>query len=224
MKPSLRAALKWTRGALLENLVWKALSLLIAIILWAVVASEPELASFATVQVQFKNLSDELEISSEPAASITLELRGPSGELANGATRPAVVIDMTGVQPGERTFPIGTDNVTLPRGVRMVRAIPSEIRYRFERRATRMVPVVPTFSGEGQNGYTLAHWDVQPKELAITGPASHVAMVTRVSTDPMEISGAVGAVEFRVNAFTEEPYVRFQSSPQVTVAVSMKKR
>jgi len=34
----------------------------------------------------------------------------------------------------------------------------------------------------------------------------------------------VGTAEFRVNAFVEDPYVRFLGSPQVVVTVSMKKR
>ena len=43
-------------------------------------------------------------------------------------------------------------------------------------------------------------------------------------TDPVDVSGVVGSAEFHVNAFVEDPYVRFQSSPQVTVAVTMKKK
>jgi hypothetical protein len=38
------------------------------------------------------------------------------------------------------------------------------------------------------------------------------------------VSSVVGASEFRVNAFVDDAYVRFAGSPQVTVAVTMKKK
>jgi len=224
MNPSLRQALRWIRSALVENLIWKVLSLLVAALLWVTVASEPELASFANVRLEFKNLPDDLEISSEPVDSISLELRGPSAELRDGASRPAVIIDMAGVPPGYRTFAIGPENVKLPRGVRLMRAIPSEVRFQFERRSVRTANIVPRFTGEEQHGYSVSHWEAEPRQLTVIGPASHVARIGSVGTDPIDVSGVVGSAEFHVNAFVEDPYVRFQSSPQVTVAVTMKKK
>jgi YbbR domain-containing protein len=224
MNPAWRQALRWIRSALVENVVWKVLSLLVATVLWALVASEPELSSFANVRLQFKNLPEDLEISSEPVDTVSLELRGPSGELRDASMPAAVIIDMSGVQPGFRTFAIGQDNVNLARGLRLMRAIPSEVRFRFERRSIRNVTVVPTFSGEEQQGYSVAHWEVEPRQLTLIGPASHVARIGSVATDPIDVSGVVGSAEFRLNAFVEDPYVRFQSSPQVKVGVTMKKQ
>ena len=78
---------------------------------------------------------------------------------------------MTGVQQGERTFPIGDGNVKLSRGVRLVRAIPSEARFEFERRRGRAwCDVLPRFDGEGTNGYQVAHFTVEPKQLQMVGP------------------------------------------------------
>jgi len=210
-----------------HNFGWKALSLVAALAFWWLVASEPELSSFATVRVVYKNLPDDLEISSEPAASISLELRGPSGELrglGDGGLHPAVVLDMSAVQPGQRTFAISGANVQLSRGVRLVRAVPSEVRFDFERRMERDVPVVARFDGEGQNGYVVAQAKVSPSVLRIAGPASRVARIQTVRTDPVDISSVVGSWEFHVNAFVEDQYVRFETSPQVTVVVTMRKK
>ena len=69
------------------------------------------------------------------------------------AIHPAVVIDMSDAETGERTFSIGDRNVKLVRGVRLVRAIPSEVRFQFEPRRMHTVPVQVRFIGEGQNGY-----------------------------------------------------------------------
>jgi YbbR domain-containing protein len=216
--------LKW----ITENFWWKVLALAIAFALWWVVASEPELSVFVTVPLTYKNLPDDLEISAEPVNSISLELRGPSGELRglgdSGSTRPGVILDMTGVHTGERTFPIGSGNVRLARSVRMIRAIPSEARFEFERRATKQVRVAPRFGGDGANGYSVAHYAVEPDMLQVVGPASRVERISSVITDPVNVAAVVGTARFRVNAFVEDPYVRFADSPQVTVAVTMKKK
>ena len=217
--------MKKLRALLFENLGWKALSLATAIVLWWLVASEPELATFATVRLEYSNLPDDLEISSEPVGSVTLELRGPSGELrgvGNGGIHPAVVLDMSDVYPGERTFSISGANVQLTRGVHLVRAIPSEVRFDFERRLTREVPVTARFQG-ADNGYIVASYQIDPADLRIVGPASHVQRIHTVVTDPVDLSHAVGPQEFRVNAFVDDPYVRFEGSPQVAVTVTMRK-
>ena len=215
---------KW----IVENPGWKLLALAIAVVLWVLVASEPELSTFVMVPLTYKNLPDDMEISAEPVSSISLELRGPSGELRGfseaGGIRPAVIIDMTGVEQGERTYPIGNGNVKLARGVRLVRAIPSEARFEFERSRTRMVEVEPRFDGVGTNGYQVDHFTVEPKELQVVGPASRVARIASVVTDRVDVSTVVGSSEYRVNAFVDDQYVRFAGSPQVTVAVTMKKK
>ena len=215
------------KAFLLHNIGWKVVSLVVAAVIWAIVSNEPELGTVATVRLEYKNLPDDLEISSEPVSTVALELRGPSGELrdpAVGGIRPEVILDMSSVQPGERTFAIGSGNVKLGRGVRLVRAIPSEARFRFERRRMANVPVAPQFAGEGTNGYTVAHWEVNPKQLVVVGPASHVGRIAVVSTDPVDVSNVVGTAEFRVNAFLNDAYARFQAGPQVRVTVNMKKR
>ncbi len=218
--------MKWLRRLLLVNVGWKLLSLVIAFFLWFLVASEPELTTLATVRVEYKNLPDDLEISSEPAGTISLELRGPSGALrgVGEGVQPAVVIDMSAVQPGERTFPIGNDNVQLPRSVHLVRARPSEVRFDFERRASRDVPVLVRFAGEGARGYVVARKTVEPAEMTIEGPATRVARISAVVTDPVDVSSAYGSAEYHVNAYVADPYVRFKTSPQVTVAVTMAKQ
>jgi YbbR domain-containing protein len=213
--------------SIFRNAGWKLLALAVAVVLWAVVATEPELSTFTPVRLEYRNLPEELEISSDPANTISLELRGPSGSLRGLEAAPAgaaVVLDMASVQTGERTFPIAGENVKLPRGVHLVRAVPSEVRFVFERRRSRSVAVTPRFTGEGQNGYRVERWVADPHEVEVEGPASRVARLSGVATDPVDVSALVGSAEFRVNAYLNDPFVRFKSPAQITVTVAMKKR
>ena len=217
---------KWLLGLVFHNFWWKLLSLASALLIWALVASEPELSTFTTVPVEYRNLPAELEISSTPMESVSLELRGPAGELPGVGSnrRPAVVIDMSNVSPGRTTFTIGDGNVITPRGVRLVRAIPSEVQFDFEHRLTRTVPVQAQLTGQAAQGYRVLLASVSPSAVTITGPASHVAQVRAATTDPINLSTVAGNTQFHVNAFVDDPYVRMRTAPRVTVAVTMKKK
>jgi hypothetical protein len=210
-----------------RNFWWKLLALAVATVLWAMVWNEPELSAFPVVPVEYKNLPDDMEFSAEPVSSVKLELRGPSGELSGmaGASgmHPQVILDLSSVAPGVRTFPVGGGNVKLPRGVRMAGSIPSQIRLEFDKRATRAVPVEVRISGNPQSGYKVASQEADPKQLTIVGPAGRVAAVRSALTDSVDVSSVVGSGRFHVNAFVQDPYVRFQSEPQVTVTITMKR-
>jgi hypothetical protein len=216
----------WVLRVVTNNIGWKLLSLAIALAIWMLVASEPELSTFATTRIEFQNLPNNLELSSTPVTSILLELRGPSSQLSglgDDSGHTAVILDMAGVTPGERTFTIGPGEVRVPRGVRVVRTTPSEVRFRFERSLVRAIPVKVRFANEGHNGYRVSGVTVEPAELEIAGPQSRVARVTSVETDPVDVGSAIGFLRVRVNTDVEDPFVRFQSSPQVTVSFTVTK-
>ena len=110
----------------------------------------------------------------------------------------------------------------LPRGVRLVRAVPSQVRFHFEMRAYRTVPVHVRFAGG--RGQAVASYHVSPPELRILGPESHVARISAAETDPLDLTDVDSRANLHVNAFVEDAYVRFESPPAVTVSVTMKKQ
>ena len=207
---------------LVHNFWWRVLALVVAVSIWAVVASEPELSMFATVPVEYRNLPDNLEMSSQPAETVTLELRGPSGELRGfGESRPPFVeLDMTDITPGVHTFAIDSGDVRLARGVRLVRAFPSEVRIEFDHRLVRTIPVKVQFT----EGSAVARYRVTPDKLVVAGPARHVERIDKLLTDRVDVSSATGTAEYRVNAFLDDAFVRFESGSEVTVTVTMAKR
>jgi YbbR domain-containing protein len=204
-------------GYITRNISWKLFALLIAVLLWIAVANEPEMSAFVSVPVEFRDLPDTLEISSAAVEKVDLELRGPSGELRNfSGTRTAVVLDMADAQPGERTYTIGEEDARLPRGLTLIRSIPSQVRFVFERRATRTIPVEVRFTQPP------ARYQVTPPTLTIEGPESHVDRIKSAVTDTVDTGQLSGTGTFHVSAFIDDPYVRIQSDPEVTVEVTNK--
>jgi hypothetical protein len=213
-------------AALLENIWWKLLALATALVIWALVASEPDLSTFSTVRLEYKNLPGDLEISSEPVTTVVLELHGPSGALrgVSESIRPSVVLDMSNARSGDRTYTIGDGNVKLARGVKLVRSIPQEVRFQFDQRRVRTVPVEVRFTGEGQNGYEIERSEVEPSEVQIVGPRSRVSRIHSAVTDLVDVSNVVGNSEFHVNLLVDDAFVRLQANTQAIVRVTMKKK
>jgi hypothetical protein len=208
-----------------HNFLWKLGALAGAVTIWALVASEPELSTFTTVRIEFRNLPPQMEIGNTPMDTVSLELRGPAGALTRpGERRPSIVLNMSDVTPGLHTYEIGDGNLSLPPGVQLVHAFPSEVRFDFEPRATREIPVEVPFSGENGNPYVIAGYTVSPEHLDISGPAGHVAQVNAAVTDPVTVPQGAGTAQFHVTAYLADSFVQFVNSPQVTVTVTMKER
>lgn len=207
-----------------RNAGWKLLSLAAAVLLWIAVASEPEVSTFITVRVEYKNLSPGVEVNSDAAESVILEVRGPSGELRGlPETRRlyGVILDMNEIGPGRHTFIISGSNVRLPRSVQLVRAIPAQVRLDLEPTAVRSVPVEVRFALGLPPSLRVVQVASEPASLAVAGPASRVARVGHVETDPIDLRLIAGPAEYQVNAYVNDPRVRFQDPARVTVKVTL---
>src|SRR5262245_6250218 len=115
---------------LTDNIGLKLLSLAVATMLWlAIIGADRETTTSIAVPVQYRNLPQQLEISSTLTDSAYIEIRGTTTRLAgSNLTNAAVILDLAGEKrPGEHTFSILNENVVLPPNVDFLRAIPSQI-------------------------------------------------------------------------------------------------
>ena len=210
---------------LLHNLGWKALSVLLALVLWIVVAREPELATSISLPLLLRNVPDDLDISSDVLERVHVEVRGPSGRLVpENLSQAAVVLDLAGVQPGERTFTIYPRNVRqLPIGVAFYRAVPSQVSLRFERLIFRDLPIEPAYLKGPPDGYGVVKYSFTPSKLRVRGPENRVQKLNHITSDPIDLSGVVSQKGIRVQARVGDPQVRLESSPIVTFNVTMAK-
>jgi YbbR domain-containing protein len=211
---------------LTENLGWKLVSLVAAFCAWLGLAGQTEVATSVPAIVQYHNVPSELELSTENFDKLFLKVRGPFTRLTTAAlTEVALKVDLANVgKPGEQTFSVGPDNLSLPPGVSLISVMPSQVRIRLEKRQTRTVPVDIRFAGPPAPGYRVVQQAVEPPSMRIVGPESKVDQITSVQTDAIDLSAKLGHAEFRVPVFVTDPQVRFETStPIVTVRVSLEK-
>ena len=209
-----------------HNLGWKLLSLLLATLLWILVAREPQIATSLNAPLELKNMPDDLDISTNLPEHIRLEVRGPSGRLTrDNLADAAVVLDLRTVAgPGERTFTFQDHNLRLPIGVQFYKAVPSQITIRFERLITKAVPVKPQYATGPADGYAIVQSWFEPRTVRIVGPESHVQPIDFVRTDPVDLSGIVGTKQIHVHINVGDPQVRLNPIPQVEFTVKLEKR
>lgn len=210
---------------IVNNFGWKALSVLLALTLWIGVAREPELATSISVPLLLRNVPDDLDISSDVVERVHVEIRGASGRLVpENLSQVAVILDLAGVQPGDRTFTIGSRNVRqLPIGVTFYRAVPSQVSLRFERLISREIPIEPTYGKGPPDGYGVVRYSFTPSKLRVRGPEGRVQQLNHITSDPIDLSGVVSHKGIRVQARVGDPQVRLESSPIVTFNVTMAK-
>jgi len=210
---------------LLENLGWKLFSLAVAAALWLTFVGSPDLVTSLSAPVEYLNAPPDMEIVPESSERVRLEVRGPSVRVRHFETSsPAVVVDLRGVdRPCERTFSITAEQVNLPPGLTLVRAVPAQVRLRFDRRMRAVVPVRVHFSNLPP-GYQIESQRVEPPELAILGPESRVREVESVETDPVDLSLAGSVKQFQTHAFVRDPEIRLETSGVVKVQVKLARR
>lgn len=214
--------MKW----ITRNLLWKLLALAAAFGVWLSVANEPDLATIVSVPVEYNNFPPDLEISSDIVESIEVEARGSSGQLrALHDSRVAAIVDFASVKgPGERTFTVSAAQLNLPRGITLIRTIPAQLRFDFEKRAFREAPVDVPYSGTLPPGFSIASIEIHPQQLKIVGPASHVAKSSRLAADPFDLTNVDRDTEETLSVYAAEPEVRIVDPPQVKVKVHVERR
>ncbi len=214
------------RQWLFGNLGWKLLSLAIATVLWLIVAREPELATSINVPVEYKNIPDDLDISSGVPDRVYLEVRGSPLRLTRDNLQDAaIVLDLSTVnKAGERTFTVREANLKLPSGVSFYKAVPSQVTLRFERLVSKNVPIRPKFATGPPPGYAIVASSFNPPTARIIGPESRIRSIDSVSTDPIDLSNVVGKTEMRVHLSVGDPQIRLRSETQVHFNVTLEKR
>jgi hypothetical protein len=206
------------RLSALDNLPLKLVSLVLAVLLWFVIAGEKtsEMGLSATVEMQ--NFPRDLELTGDPVNSVEVRLRASPGIIQR--LTPGDVsahIDLAEAHEGERIVHLTADSVRVPFGVTVVKISPSSITLNLERTLEKSVPVRPRLLGRPAPGYEVAEVAAEPAEVRISGPKSRVQEVESAFTEPVSVEGAESDVTDHVNIGLEDALLRIQGSPRVRV-------
>jgi|SRR5579863_3843780 len=208
-----------------HNFGLKVLSLLLAAGLWFLIAPEEQPAEVALrAPIVFQNVPPHLEISNQSIPEAQIRVRGPERVIRQ--LQPNEIhaeISLAGVQPGERTFDLTSQQVRHPRDIAVVQVVPSQLHLAFDMRLTRQVEVHPRVTGSFAEGEQMVRVAADPSTITITGPKSHVELVDSATTDPVDATGLRGTAVFTTNAYVSDPLVQVLNPTSIRVTVVVEK-
>jgi hypothetical protein len=123
------------RAWLAENWPLKLVAIAFAMGLWLFVATEDQADAVFSVPIDFVDRPAGLEVTSLAVESAVVRVAGRRSllrQVQEGDFRAEV--SLRGAGPGRFVAPLQPDNVVVPRGLRVIRVAPSEVRATLERR------------------------------------------------------------------------------------------
>ncbi len=205
-----------------QNAGLKIVSLLLAIGLWAAVARDPVAEVEVKVPIEFHNLPDNLEIDSANSTEARIRVRGP--ERVIHRLQPADIraeVNLSRVQPGERTFDLTGRQVVVPQELEVVQIIPGQFHLSFDNRDNRTVNIQPRVTGNFASGLHVAQVIADPPQIMITGPRRRVDAVETATTDPVDASGVMTRASFETQAYVPDPLIQVMHPTAIRVTVIM---
>lgn len=214
----------WWWRVVLQNFGVKLVSVLLAVGLWLAVANAPPAEIEMRVPIEFRNLPPNLEIDSASFTEAQVRLRGPERVLDR--MTPADVkaeVDLSKMQPGERTFDLTPRHVHVPDEVEVVQIIPGQFHLSFDIRDTRTVEVHPRVTGNFASGVRVAKIITDPPTVVVMGPRRRLQALDAASTDPVDASGALTSSSFLTEVYVPDPLIQVVHPQPIRVTVIMER-
>ncbi len=171
--------------ALTSNGNLKALSLLLALFLWAyvVTAEAPQLERVLPISVKVENLGEGLAASQLPL-TVSVRLRAPVRMEVNPENLTASV-DLKGLGEGSWTVPVSVKPIP---GATLVETRPDSVNLLLEKVETKTLTVEIVYFGQLPQGFTLGPSStIEPAAVSLKGPRSELQKAQR-AVAPINLS------------------------------------
>jgi YbbR domain-containing protein len=205
-----------------RNLGLKFLSMLVAALLWLIVAGERVVERVMRAPVEFQNLPAGLELVGSPPDTVEVRLRGSSGALSRMASGDmSAVLDLSTARPGRRLFHITQSQVNVPYGIEIVQVGPSTLTMEFELSGIRNVPVEPDIDGVPAEGFDVTSVKSDPDSVEVAGPESALNRLKAAITEPVSVSGQTRTVREVVTIGVPDSALRLRTPQTAVVTVTI---
>ena len=215
--------MKSLRHWLTHNWLLKLISVVLAVMLWMLVAAETSSEIGMEVPLEFRNIPSQLEITGDTTNVVQVRLRGSPNVIRQISVKDvSTTIDLSKIRPGDKIVPLSPQNVQAPLGAEVIRVNPSTVRFNLERTVTKSVPVVPTIAGQPPDGFEAGKVLVDPGRIEVEGPESRVNSLKSVATAPIRLEGRQTLFEQTADLDVADPQIRLVHSGPVTVQVEIR--
>ncbi len=179
---------RWLRGAFLDNIGLKFLSLVLAVTVFLLVNDDKDREITVRVGVLYV-LPDDKVLVSERLDEVRVTLRGPWRRLRRFDERELgrISLDLRSSPTGEIAFT--SDMVHPPAGLNVSAISPRSMRVAFDKRAEKLVELSPAIAGRPQHGYVVLEVKPSPTTIKVRGAEKLLAALPAVRTKEISLEG-----------------------------------
>lgn len=172
-----------------NNIAVKAISVVIAIILWSVVLGSRNVEAVKEVPIEILTSSDVVP-GNDPPDRVSFKLAGPKAFLRAIMDRreDPIRVNLVGSKPGIVNYRLFSDSIRLPPGIKVLSISPSNFAIRLEYVKKREVAVKLEVRGNPPEGFKLSRAKVVPSTVRIKGPQSKIESISELTTLPIDLS------------------------------------
>ncbi len=210
-----------------HNIGMKLLALLIALLVYAHVATERIYQGFIHLSVVLDGIPKNLVPVAEVPDSIVVEVRGKTKELLRlkFSKKLTAHIDLSGARPGDTEIPLTPRNVYLPStaDLRIVNVVsPSTLSLQLATKQRKQVPVNPYITGRPAPGWRIVGVpDVEPDRVWVEAVEDVTIRVEEIWTDPVDVTDLTRSLSKRVGLVLPSGTYLGVSPESVVVTVSI---
>jgi YbbR domain-containing protein len=205
-----------------RHLGLKVVSVVMAVLVWLMVASEEAVERGLRVPLEFQQFPAGLELEGEPPTVVDVRVRGAESHVARIAPGDVVaVLDVGAAAPGQRLFTLSPEQVRVPFGVEVVQVQPSTIAIMFGKSETRELPVQAQWEGDPAPGFVVGAVKVDPQVVEVIGPAGALSRTTAAVTETVSVAGALQTFTKSVTIGFLDPALRLKSPRRASVTVEV---
>jgi YbbR domain-containing protein len=203
------------------NVGLKVVALGLGTLLWFTVSGQQVERTVVGVPVVYRNKPANLEIT-EQTELVDIHVRGLDSELRSVLPRDfEAQVDLAGVNPGNRTYVLRTDQVSGPQGIEVTQVDPGSVSATLELAGSKAVDVLPLVEGVPAQGYIVSRTVAEPGNVVVLGPARRVAATNSATTDRVSIDGARDTVTQTVSVGVTDSALRLKESTTARVTVTI---
>lgn len=179
---------RWLRGAVLDNIGLKVLSLILAVTVFLLVNDDKDREITVRVGVLYV-LPEDRVLVSERIDEVRVTLRGPYRRLRNFDERELtrISLDLRNAPTGEIAFT--HDMIQAPSGLTIAAISPRSMRLTFDKRTEKLVEVAPVVAGRPQHGYIVLEIKASPTTVRVRGAEKLLAALSSVRTREISLEG-----------------------------------
>ncbi|GEM_PF-2479539 len=203
---------KWRKHSL------KFISVIFSLTLWLYVVNSESIKVEKTVYVDYI-LPDDLVWAKKPVQEITLILNGPRAFLRSILDREdRITVDLLrrNKKGGLRyDVTLQKTEFQMPLGIVVENILPKKIAVKLEKKASKIIPVRPSFIGQLPASLNMESWSISPKQVEVYGPRSVVVSLKEMTTRPIELDTLIIGEELMIDLVVPDERIAILTGKEI---------